>query len=88
VQLVHRQHVPVDPEDVRYGNELRARPDLGQDRFERLPGGPVPNFGDPNPRSRHVQRAEQAEVLGVGRDDFVVRAEPQPGEDDPAALRG
>jgi hypothetical protein len=35
-----------------------------------------------------MNRAEQAEVLRVGRHHLIVRPEPQPGDHDPAALRG
>ena len=43
--------------------------------------------GDDDARAARVERAEQAEVLLVGRDDLVVRAEPEPGDDDLAAAR-
>ena len=52
-------------------------------RSERL----RPHRGHPHGRLRGVERAQQPEVLGVGRDDLVLGPQAQPGQDDVAAVR-
>ena len=72
---------------MRQREQARARADLRQDRVEGLFSRQVAHGGDPHPGARGVQRAEQAEVLDVGRDDLVLGAEIESGEDDVARVR-
>ncbi len=88
LQFRKRYGMSLDPEDVGHRDEPRSRPDLGEDRVECLGGGPVPHFRHPNVCPRRMERTEQPEVLGVGRDDLVVRPETEPAEHDAAALGG
>ncbi len=87
-QLRDWKQVAGHPRDVRQREQARARPDLGEEPLERLRGLEAPRRRDPDTRPRRVQRPEQPEVLLVRGHDLVVRAEPEPGEDDVAAVRG
>ena len=62
------------------GDEPRARRDGGEHRV-------LVSRGDDDTRAARVERAEQAEVLLVGRHDLVARREAEPGDDDLAAAR-
>ena len=72
------ERVPGHPGDVRDRDQPRAV----RDRLENPVLG-----GSDDSRARRVERADQAEVLDVGRHDLVVRAELEPGEHDVAAVR-
>ena len=85
-ELVERQQLPGRPGDVRDGDQLRRRADLDRDRVERGLRRAAAQLRRADRRARCRQRAEQPEVLDVGRHDLVAGADPEPCADDRAAL--
>ena len=57
------------------------------DRLERLVRAELLHLRDAHRRARREDRAREAEVLRVGRDDLVVGPQAEPGEHDVAAVR-
>ncbi len=79
-QLLDGQHRARRPQDVRDGEQARARGDRRRDVLGI-------RLGDDDRRARHVQRSEQSEVLVRGGDDLVALVELEPREHDVAAVR-
>ena len=86
MSAVDRENVAGRPEDVRDGHQPGAGTDLGLDGVDRLGRRELPYPGNPDAGPRGRQRAEEAEVLGVGRDDLVVRLEAEARDGDVAAV--
>ena len=78
-ELAHGQDPSGRPDHLREREQPRPGRDGGADRI-RL------GRDDDDPRAGRRERAEQAEVLVGRRHDLVVRAEPEPAEDDVAAV--
>ena len=73
-ELGDRQHDACEPRHVRDRDEPGLRRDLRLEGRQEVRGGQVPDGRDAERRARGDEAAEEARVLGVGRDDLVARA--------------